>query len=119
MPPFRVGEVEDALLHTLEDVCVRGAIERRVAAEEDVEDDPTGPLVAAGAVVLPDDLRRDVVGGAHPALEAGEVRPLHQGWSRVWSGQTEVDNLDRRRGSFGGEVDKDVLGLEVPVHDAQ
>ena len=83
-------------------------VEGRVAREEDEGDDTHGPKVTASVVLLPKDVRRDVVGsaddGPHGSLATAVVPPR----------ESEVDELDRR--AVPG-VEEDVLRLQVAVDD--
>lgn len=52
------------MLDAVEDVLVVVAVERRIAAQQDVQDDSARPDVALFVVVLKQDFRRYVVGRA-------------------------------------------------------
>ena len=77
-----------------------------VAAEHGVEDDAAGPDVDAGALVAP---ARDHLGRSVARGPAGRFEPFAR---LVLVGQSEVHDLD-----VALVVEKQVLRLQVPVHD--
>ena len=86
---------------------MRGPVEGRIPAEEDVEDDSTTPNVALGVVGASEHLGRDVVGGADLELHLlGRVKDL---------GGSKVDDLESGVGLTTFE--EHVLRLEVAMDD--
>ena len=106
-PCLLTGERVVAGLDLVEDVLVGAAVEGRAAREQDVEDDPAAPDVAALVVVLLEHLGGDVVGGAELLAE---FLVLLEGL-----GGAEVDDHDVVDGAR--LVEQQVLGLHVAVHD--
>jgi len=88
-------------------LLVVGPVERRVSAEEDVEDDACAPDVALFIVLLPQNFRSYVVRSSELLLEEDPCSEF--------GGCAEVDDLDFR--ILVVLVKQEVLGLEVPVHD--
>lgn len=97
----------DALLDAHEDGSHIFSIERRAAAKQNVEDDPTGPIIDLLAILSIDDLRSKIHGGAFwLVLKLFLLEDL---------GNTEVDQLDALDIVFF--LQQDVFGLEVAVAD--
>ena len=105
--PFWLVECVLALEHGFNNFFVGLAIEWRVAAEQDVEDDTAAPKIALLVVALAEDLRRNVVG--RPVL-LGHLLARDEG-----SGRAEVDNSNACL--ISRPVEKQVFRLQVAMHD--
>ena len=108
-----VPGIRSQIVLTLENLVEDGLLglrpERRHTREEDVQDHPRAPDVRLVAVVALQNLRRDVVGGAHDVVKV--LLGLEVGR------QAEIDSLDRR--VRFRRLQHEVLGLQIAVDDAQ
>ncbi len=105
--PNAVLEGEDTLTNLLHNILVALTVERRHAGEEDVGDDAGGPNIALLVVALVEDLGSNVVRGAKFLVQVS-VGVVDEGGS-------EVDDLDLV--VLLVLFEKDVLGLQVTMHD--
>ena len=103
-PPNRLLELQTPRFHAFQYFDISAALEGRLSAKHNIEDDPKGPNIAFLIVISQKDLRRNVVRGANP-LPLANLRAIKL------ERAAEIDHLEHSL----GRIIKYIFGLEVPA----